>query len=381
MTRSSFIINRYSVTGRSSKCASVIGLALLSFAWVARAQPAVVFHNMGTSYRTTPISATQGMENNVARVSAYATDAALQVSVIEVDPVFLTSTRTNLGGATAFGPSAIEWTNHREVFTVGTDGQLRHATSVNDGPFGALTVIPGPGGAAMCSAPSAVSWGPGRVDVLAIACADGALWMMTELNGALNWANRGGTGIRTNPGPQAVSPQGARLDLWVTDANGIIWDDQYNGSGWTWRNTGTAAVGAFGATAIHPSGGSIVSSTAFGIRSSDAQMMSVGDDVFPSAGFGVALSNQFFPTSAKPVPVALDQETIVTYIIDSTGRLFRNELFIPSGSLQGTFEQTSINIWNTGQQFVGTPGAVRSSTGPIFVFGVDPSGELLWTTD
>jgi hypothetical protein len=222
---------------------TLVALALLGLPATASAR-ALAWQNMGGPFNTSFAPAVAHVAGTpVQKVTAYAVDTngattAFQIDVTgeHVDLV------TSLGGFTNAAPAAVEWPNHKEVIVLGGDGNLYHRVSTDGGiSYSGWSSIGKPPSTTICSAPSAVSWGPGRVDVLVTGC-DTRLWMLTELNNGLNWANRGNTNLVGRP--TAVSPAGARLDIWVRDTAGRLWDDQYNGSTWTWRDAGVTPVNA-----------------------------------------------------------------------------------------------------------------------------------------
>ena len=166
---------------------------------------------------------------NQATVNAYYVDVYSHAIVnYETAAVDYAPVRTSyLHGQTWYAPSAVQWTNHREVVVVGGDNVLYYSTSDSDGPFtnwapaGYLT-SQGPNWPSVCSDPSAVSWGPGRVDVFVLGC-DGDVYQATHLNGEWNWASRGtGAYGMSSSAPVAASSNGARLQFSGFNASWVL---------------------------------------------------------------------------------------------------------------------------------------------------------------
>ena len=76
-------------------------------------------------------------------------------------------------------------------------------------------------GGTFTSAPQAVSWGPGRLDLFARGV-DSAIWHLAWRTGQgwTDWESRGGT---VTSAPQAVSWGPGRLDLFARGVDSAIW--------------------------------------------------------------------------------------------------------------------------------------------------------------
>lgn len=91
---------------------------------------------------------------------------------------------TNLGGVLVTPGSAVGWGSHREVFAPGTDFGLYHDWSDNNVSFSGWYSLGKPPSGNLCSAPSAVSWAPGRIDVFVMGC---DRHILREGNDCFNW--------------------------------------------------------------------------------------------------------------------------------------------------------------------------------------------------
>jgi hypothetical protein len=143
-------------------------------------------------------------------------------------------------------PTAVSWPGRREVFVLGTDHKLYRNFSMNGGAWNGWQFIGPSNNVTLCSSPSAVSWGPGRIDVLVKSCSDSHLWMATGLSNGWNWADRG---CCTDTTPFATSWAGARLDIWVAQwdgANAVFqqYDFRYDGSSWS-KQLGSYSINGY----------------------------------------------------------------------------------------------------------------------------------------
>jgi hypothetical protein len=163
----------------------------------------------------------------------------------------------NLGGVSGLFPSAIGWGNHREVFMFGSDARLWHNWSNDNMSWSGWYSLGGPAGSwptgGFCSAPSAVSWAPERIDVFEVSCSDRRVWHIWYSGGWSNWeiTPTSGTVLGT---PQAVSNGPGRLDVLVTDyASQNVVDLQYDGH-WQSYDTGLSADCGYPAVATQATG-------------------------------------------------------------------------------------------------------------------------------
>jgi hypothetical protein len=341
--------------------------------------------NFGGVFDSTRTPAmTKAMELGVAKLNAYVVELNTN-TIINVEMVASpnTSKVTRLPFTTLASPAAVEWTNHREVVAVAMNGkQLFFSTSDNDQAFTAWSQagsFPAPSG--ICGDPSAVSWGPGRVDVLVLAC-DGDIMQGTHLNNAWNWASRG-PGFNSSRAPVASSPDGARLDVWMP-ISGQIEDDQYNGSGWTGREASPlTGMWSIASSPIHANGGNNVISGAVVGLDLDGQLVGLGDDMWASHGFAYAPSSNIngwgWPSTATFSP-----NSIVVYGLDAQQHIARTRLSFSGFTPQ--WNAMSNNLGGpSGQAFAGRVGVIAGLTEngsePLFVFAITPSGNLYFSLD
>lgn len=91
----------------------------------------------------------------------------------------------------------------------------------------------------------AISWGAGRLDLLARGSANKDLWIKTfDNNQWYPWALVGSPGGQGFQSVEAVSWAVGRLDVFIVDYNRTVWHKVLNGSTWgSWENIGAVAAG------------------------------------------------------------------------------------------------------------------------------------------
>lgn len=164
----------------------------------------------------------------------------------------------NLGGTAYSGtdPDISSGQSGRlDVYIKGTDSALWHKWWYGTGWSGWERI-----GGSIASGPGAVSWGPGRYDVVARA-PNNTLehWWWTA--GAWYHDNLGG---ELASGPDMASPEPGRLDVFSARSNSAlgIWSKTFrNGSGWgDWEHIGAPITGGPGAVAWGPNRIDVVAS-------------------------------------------------------------------------------------------------------------------------
>jgi hypothetical protein len=131
--------------------------------------------------------------------------------------------------------SAVGWQRHREVFAM-KNSLIYHQSSDDNSSWTAWQVVPGQL-EYICSAPSAVSWTPGRIDVFVMGCEYGSGGVLVHgwTAGGNNWAWESlGGAIYSRP--SAISTGNGLLDVFVKGGSNTLWDDQWR-NGWTWLQT------------------------------------------------------------------------------------------------------------------------------------------------
>jgi hypothetical protein len=336
---------------------------------------------------------TKGTQNGRQRVNVYAVDDSNGLWNFEIDDATQTWTTTNLGGASYNALTALEWTDHREVYAVGTDGNFYRNISIADQPFGGWKKVLGPPpGTQICSDPSATTWAPGsRIDIYMTGC-DGSLRHAWTSNGGTSWGwdNRGGTGIRVEPAPQAHAPATARLDVWVMDANNVIWDNEYNGSTYIWRKTDLPAVSWFASSELKPPFPSSQSAFLIGIAQSDAfnPFARAGRVVSVATGAGLGMKyptppDDIFPET-QPILVRSDPTEMAMYVTDPTAyRVFRMRLRLDFPSIGPEWSSMTIGLWESAMLLEGRLAGIQGFPGTdpnkgFYVFGfAEGSGHYL----
>jgi hypothetical protein len=128
-----------------------------------------------------------------------------------------------------YGPTAVSWGPNRiDVFVVGPDDGLWHRYYTTS-----WSASWTPLGGQFLSSPDAASWGSGRIDVVGRG-GDDAIWhrWYDTSGGGWNsgWVKRDGT-TYDEPGVVSWGPQ--RLDIFVRGTDNGIWHRAYNAGGWS----------------------------------------------------------------------------------------------------------------------------------------------------
>ncbi|MDQ6632404.1 MAG: N-acetylmuramoyl-L-alanine amidase [Verrucomicrobiota bacterium] len=151
----------------------------------------------------------------------------------------------HLAGTSLYGPAICSWgVNRLDTFCIGTDSSLQHKyyDAGTWGPGGAEGSWENLGGS-LNSSPAAVSWGSGRIDVVARGgnnniyhkyYISGSGWLP---NGY--WENLGGTAV----GAPAICSWGSgRLDVFVRGTDNGLYHNYYSSGAWqrnsNWENLG-----------------------------------------------------------------------------------------------------------------------------------------------
>lgn len=203
----------------------------------------------------------------------------------------------------------------------------------------------------IADAPSAVSWGPGRVDLFARRYVDNAL-MHGSFEGATSgWQSLGGTLFGP---PVAVSSGPHRLDVFVLGGDSAIWQRKYDGGWKAWERVGGEAVGPPAVVSWGPNRLDVF------IRATDARVyhkawdengwQPEGPDTWESLG-GQVID---VPVATSWAPGRLD------IIVKGTGR----DLF--HKSWEGDWQQDD---WEPlGGSIVGTPAVVAPRAQSLHIF-------------
>lgn len=338
-------------------------------------------------------AATHHTETAGDMVDVYAVESgSSQVLMREIN-----ATTGALGSWTALGgvvdsimgiPTTVSWPGRREVFVIGTDHKLYRNFSVNNGAFSGWQFIgpPTSSNVTLCSPPSAVTWGPGRIDVFAEGCADGHLWHVTGLGNGWNWVDRG---CCTDATPVATSYAGARLDIWVSQSSDL-YDFQYNGSSWTKVTGGLWGEWPIFAATPNPATGSPITAVGFMQNAYPSnQFLEVVDDAGTwTGGTGIytGSTKADVPPYAKPGVANEDGFADIYYRNSSNQveRLTYSWIADPVLYSWGTWTIPSQTL-RTADTFVSdpTPVALNGSlqNRPIMVFAVNSAGHMLKGND
>ena len=142
----------------------------------------------------------------------------------------------SLGGVLNSAPTAASWGNGRlDVFALGTDNALHHRAF--DGQWHGWENH----GGVLTSAPSVASWGPGRLDVFARGL-DNALWHLPFEGGWHPWETH--YGVLTSA-PAAVALGFGMLNVYVRDTGNSLSLLAYRPGAWRpWQGLGGALTSA-----------------------------------------------------------------------------------------------------------------------------------------
>ena len=158
----------------------------------------------------------------------------------------------SLGGQWSLAPSVASWgPNRLDVFALGDDRALWHlAWSGGEGGkragWGQWESL----GNTLASPPQAISWGPNRLDVFALAL-DRSVLHIAWAGSWSGWESQGGTFILP---PTVVSWGENRLDLFGVDQSMTLVHKEWTGKYWrgTWDNLGGYLVSTVEAVARGP---------------------------------------------------------------------------------------------------------------------------------
>ena len=265
---------------------------------------------------------------------------------------------TNLGGVVISDPSAVAWGSHRQVFALGTDMSLFENISDDNYNWSGWIYLGQPSGG-ICSAPSAVSWSPGRIDVFMLGCDNHLkhIWFQSGTSGWDDW------GCCISTAPSAISIAASSLDVFAEDTSGAgnVWDAQWRStSGLTWLNTGIS--GSYPPSGVFDLGRPTVIS-----RAHTANNFLATRDYRDG-------SNWNYPSTSAPVtqysiphPISAGDYVIV-YYLTSGGTISRQP--VGHGIAWGTISENF-----SGYVFSGDP-LPLATTSTLYVFAV--SGQSLW---
>ena len=147
------------------------------------------------------------------------------------------------GQVTLDDPTVTGWTTTAgvrvDVFSRSSVGnKLTQVTfqgsSLTSGSWGAVNVFPD---GELKGAPAAVSWGAGRIDVLARGTDDRLYWKTFDDGVWSGWSQVPGLVVASAP---AVTSRGPwNLEVFVKGTDGAVWGSTSNGGGWSpWRSCG-----------------------------------------------------------------------------------------------------------------------------------------------
>lgn len=147
----------------------------------------------------------------------------------------------HLAGTSLYGPAICSWAPSRlDTFCIGTDSSLQHKyyDSGTWGPGGAEGSWENLGGT-LNSSPAAVSWGSGRIDVVARG-GNNNIYHKYYVSGTgwSAWSNIGGTAVGA---PAICSWAAGRLDVFIRGTDNALRHNYYYSGAWqlsTWENLG-----------------------------------------------------------------------------------------------------------------------------------------------
>ncbi len=138
----------------------------------------------------------------------------------------------SLGGIVTSPPSAVSWgPNRLDIFAVGTDSAMYHRWW-DGSSWGGWESL----GGTLMSPPQAVAWGPNRLDIFALGI-DHAMWhRWWDGSSWGGWESLGG--ILESP-PNAVSWGPNRLDIFAVGTDSAMYHRWWDGSSWGgWESLG-----------------------------------------------------------------------------------------------------------------------------------------------
>jgi hypothetical protein len=159
----------------------------------------------------------------------------------------------NQGGALSSSPAVVSWAANRlDAFARATDNSLQTwswdgAAWQSGNLGGALSTDPVLSGPGLSSAPAAVSWEPGRLDVFSPAVGNSLQHWWWD--GAWNSDNLGGN---LTSAPVAVSWEPGRLDVFARVAGNSLQTWSWDGTAWQTGNLGGALSSSPGAVSWAP---------------------------------------------------------------------------------------------------------------------------------
>jgi hypothetical protein len=139
----------------------------------------------------------------------------------------------DLGGSLATGsaPAAVSWgTGRLDVFARGSDNALWHRAWTTSG-WGSWESL----GGTLTSAPSVASWGPGRMDVFVRNTSNALSHIAYDSSTWYPWESLGGT---LTSAPAAVSWGPGRIDIFVRDTSNGLSQLPYQGQWYPWASLG-----------------------------------------------------------------------------------------------------------------------------------------------
>jgi hypothetical protein len=245
------------------------------------------------------------------------------------------------------GPAVASWgPNRLDVFAFGAN----RAFWTNSWTGGAAFLgwhgdLPRPGPALQFgSDPTAVSWGPNRIDVFA-RMSDALLYQSWWDNGwnptGLPWPSRSGLGEGLTSGPAVVSPAPNRLDIFFRGLNNALWIKSWNG-GW-----GAARQVAPGPIESDP--GAVVSAAGrihVFARKADNRLHYVIWDGSPATSWTQVPGDELFTQSPAAISWVANQIVLFARGSDPAERW----VHVTSGRLDGAFAHNATtfrNAYNT----------------------------------
>ncbi len=147
----------------------------------------------------------------------------------------------SLGGSTNSAPAAVSWASGRlDVFARGTDSSLMHKW-LEGNTWSEWESL----GGVLLSAPSVASSAPGSLDVF-VCGPDNAIWRLSFSGGAWHqWESVGGVTVSA---PVAISGTIGTIDLFARGVDHVLWHRLLEGSSWQgWEYFGGSLKGDMGA--------------------------------------------------------------------------------------------------------------------------------------
>jgi hypothetical protein len=184
--------------------------------------------------------------------------------VTATEPVFAGWTQASSGLTLSTDPGAARvvtsgGVTQIHVLAADANNQIKRTIySDNTQTWSSWTNVPANANASTNRAPTATSWGQGRLDAFVIGIGDKQLWHYAEqdgnqLLGGSGWEPQGSPSGGFSEAPSATSQGFGNLFIAGADMNGVFWFKTWTSAGWSnWTYSGGSGKGAPSAVSMYP---------------------------------------------------------------------------------------------------------------------------------